>query len=143
MNENKDLENIFSDYDGVSSGNNVDNSNQLSENNNGTETPVYNNVVEPESVEETPVYNNVENNGGGITEEEMKELATAEPMENPSAKIVLNKAEEEEEQNELEEDIASVKESLKSNQALKLALILGLLFLIVIIALPYLSKLLG
>ena len=85
----------------------------------------------------------MENNGGGITEEEMKELATAEPMENPSAKIVLNKAEEEEEQNELEEDIASVKESLKSNQALKLALILGLLFLIVIIALPYLSKLLG
>lgn len=67
------------------------------------------------------------------------------PMEHPDAKIVLNKNIDEEETKEVDPEIKNMKviDELKSNKSLMFVLILGVLLLVVIFAIPYVSELLG
>ncbi|MDD3452886.1 MAG: hypothetical protein PHN42_01235 [Bacilli bacterium] len=112
------------------------------------ETPVFGGTTEEtqpiyEEAVETPVYQDTLpeiNDETSLSEEEIKVLAANKPMENPAAKIVLNK---EEETIKVEENLSNVKSSLKDNAALKFVIIMGVILLIVIVALPYISGLIG
>ena len=64
-------------------------------------------------------------------------------MEHPDAKIVLNKEVEENKKVDPEIENMKVMDELKSNSSLKFVLLLGIVLLIIIFAIPYVSELLG
>lgn len=98
--------------------------------------PVYGENVEPVApVEEVVIEEQNDNN-----EENANNY---NPMEHPDAKIVLNKNVEETKEVDPELESMKIAQELKSNSSLKFVIILGILLLIVIFALPYLSELLG
>ena len=65
------------------------------------------------------------------------------PMEHPDAKIILNKNVEEEKEVDPELSEMKIGETLKENSSLRFVIILGIIILIAIIAIPYVSQLLG
>ena len=71
------------------------------------------------------------------TEEEKaalrEKLAEEEVLENPNAKVVLNRTEE------VQEIKHEIEENVTKNESLKFVIILGVILLIAVIAIPYLS----
>lgn len=95
-------------------------------------TEVKEEIVEPVkeiSVEEAPVKE---------LSEEVKASINKEVLENPSAKVTLQTAKEEKVSKREIEELKGI--SLKDNSSLRFVLILGVILLIVIFLIPYVSK---
>ena len=116
------------------------------------------NVVESDNVEETVIPNYSEtyepvapvedvvlndNDIENVQTDNITKENGYNPMEHPDAKIVLNKNVEEEKEVDSELSEMKIGETLKENSSLRFVIILGIIILIAIIAIPYVSQLLG
>ena len=139
--------------------NELQNSNDVNNLDNNVDTTQYNNftgysdqirndlevkdeVISNEIVEEPIKENNVYSVEQPITNKEPDTQYT--PMEHPDAKIVLNKVEESEEQTDAEEvEDINIIEEFKSNKSLLFVLGIGIVILVTIVAIPFISKIIG
>ena len=85
--------------------------------------------VEPEQIDEITDV---------LSDAEITEFSKNKPMEHPDAKITLNRKEEIRSNEEVADEI---RVSLKENSTLKFVFGLGIVLLIALLAIPYLSKL--